>query len=314
MSNLEIIAWVVVLLLAFLANFTTLSDGNIKFVDAFETHKKILQPGQGFWAWIGLYWIGIRGIHRVRKFNIKKEKPTPEGADAEHWISSDGKEYTVNSLLIKIPKPFVLKQVELGDRTKVDILVVALFESKLGKKFVYDLKGDFLKIGSALRSKVADKVKSIPDLATFIATDKSETSGFLKPLSEKDSDFNKELSSYSDLIMLSIEIPQYDADDAIMKAANEEAIAKLKAKAEVAAAEGEAAKIKTLTEAQAENTRKLAEAEIDTIMESLDKAGATSAEKVQALQEIVKWRSVKSSNLTTLIEKGGGGLTTIPVN
>ena len=310
--GLEISGYVLLVIIAMFFNFTTLPTGNKKFVDTLETYKKTLLGNEGWWAWIGLYWLGIRFIHRVHWFQIKKERENPSGAGPEDWIET-GEVVWVDSLLDVIPRPFVLKQVELGDRTQVDILVTVLLRSVDGKKFVYELKADFLKIGAAIRTAVTDEVKKFPNLTAFIAADKSETSGFLKRLSLPTSPFNQRLRSYSDLELITIEIPQYNADKSMLEAANKEAIAKLLADAEIATANGYATSLNIKTIADVNRTKSLAGAMIEGTLEKLEIAGATPGEKILALQEIIKWGAVKDSHLTTLVEKGGGALPTIPI-
>ena len=306
--GLEIAGWALLLILVLMFNFTTLPTGNIKFIDVMESYTKTIS-GQGIF---GFHWVGVRYLYRVHKFKVKKERENPSGSGPEQWIQS-GEVTEVDSLLKIIPRPFVLREVELGDRTQIDILVTVLLEAKDGKKFVYELKADFLKIGAAIRTAVADEVKKFPNLTAFIAADKSETSGFLRHLGEPGSMFNQRLLSYSDLELITIEIPQYNADKSMLEAANQEAIAKLKGLADIAAAEAYAQALQTKTQADAERAKQLASAPVNGVLEALETAGATPEEKILALQEIIKWGAVQNSHLTALVEKGGGSMPTFSI-
>lgn len=312
----EIILYAIITLIAtlgyFFLNFTKVADGRLKYVNIGETFSWFLSTKTN-WHILGYYWIGIRHIHYLKKIKPKKEKENPDGKKPEEWTVK-GQEVEMDYLLEVIQRPFVITDVELQDRTKVDLLVTVVLNAHAsegsypGKKFVYELNYDFLKVGSKIRTLVQNQCRNVPDLTAFIALDKTEETGFLSAFTKPDSGFNKNLIDYADLIMVSIEIPQFQADSAMIEAANKKAIATLEAEAIKILAEANALKIETEGKAVAAQKEREAKADIEGIMSQLNQTGASDEAKLVTLQQIIKYRSVEKSTLTAFAEGGASSL------
>lgn len=307
----HIMIFLVVLFLILFINFTSVESGNFKLITANQTYYKTLRAGEGFFSPLGLYWVGLNFIHRVHSFIIKKEKENPDGTNPSNWLISEG-EVHVTDLRELINRAFVMLGIELADRTTLDILVSGIFKVIDPVKFVFGIKASFLVPGSIMRAEIVDQIKDLSNLTEFIAQEKGEF-GFLKDMLPEDSKFNQKLLELTGLILISVNIPQFSADTSMIDAANEEAIAKLKASAAVAVAQGQADALNITSTAEAQALKIKAEAEIDGIIAQLKKTGANDKEILSSLTTIMRMKSIEKSNLTSLVEGGSSAISTIPV-
>ena len=296
-------------------------NGTSKFIDG-EEKRTWLQKK------FGLYWIGFPPASGIHPFKIKKESENPEGHGVENWTTGV-KEATVTSLLHTFPRPFILRDVELKNRTRVNLLVVATFEVICPYIPVFKYKGDFfIRASSRIRSATDDIVKEIEDITAFIAAPKGEEGGILEGLKNPTSAFNLELVANVGIRLVGISIPQFDGDDAILAAANEESLAILRGKATVATANAnrESALIASRTKAQqvlietranAASVVALGRARGHQIRETVAAMASTLgskdvvAEGVTAVLEM-EAATGPNSKLTTLV-KGGGAKPVVPI-
>ncbi len=237
----------VVVLLVKLGFYTTLDTGNIKYIYRGETllriiadvpgkivrgHKLVRGVAKKSWLqkWFGLYYVGIPGIASVRHFNIKKKKEVEitEGKSPIDWIEDSGS-VEVDSLRARFPRPFLLVNVELGDRQTVTLLVVVMLEVVDAYIPVPQLKGDFFgNTASTLRAAIDDILKAIESMDAFIAVTKGE-GGVLSPMENSTlangeivvSAFNKKLEQQVGLHLVGAAIADWDpSDKAIREAMN----------------------------------------------------------------------------------------------
>jgi hypothetical protein len=117
--------------------FTRLGSGDIKFIMRGDSLIKMIHNVQGkklvngrfengieSKSWlnekVGIWWIGIPPWSSVHQFEIKKEKENPSGITPETWITV-GEKVSVDNLRFTFPRPFVMRAVELKDRTTASI-------------------------------------------------------------------------------------------------------------------------------------------------------------------------------------------------
>lgn len=293
-----VLIWIIIILMIFY--FTTVESGNVKFVTKGKTYSRTID-GDENWSIFGWFWIGIRFLYGIHNFEINKEKENKLGTDPATWIIDHGKEI-VNSLRKTVTRPFVGTKVELADRTKIDILISTILSLEDGRKFVFDLKANFDTVRSIIIAAVSDKIKGVKDLGTFIALDKGE-GGYFESLIQ-DQVFQQKLISLTGYRLEAINSPDYNADESMIEAANEEAIAKLKAAAAIATAQGQADALTITSKAEADNLKRLAEAEIQGYMEQIGNI-VNGKEKILALQEILRSKAIERTKLNTLVFNGG---------
>lgn len=209
----------------------------------------------------GLYWIGLPPAAKVLNFVIKKTRENTAGQKPEEWIDQIEKE-PIEAFRQTFPMPFVFKQIELADRTKVDLLVVGTFEVIKPYIPAIQLKGDYYtRMHSRVMAATADVVGKIENLKKFIASNKKEQDGILHdPLLDENCIFQKELLKNTGLKLTEIAISNYDAEKGMEEAARKEAIAEREAAAVEATAKGLARKIEIEAEAMAKQIEKLGEA------------------------------------------------------
>ncbi len=277
-------------------------------------------PGEEPKTWLqkrfGIYWVGWPPASRVLYFDIDVEKENPAGTGPDNWTSKKEKR-TVSSLRHTFPIPFTLKGVELGDRTTVDLLAVGTFRVKRPYIAVIKLKGDFsLRANARIRASVGDITKAIPNITAFIAEDKSEETGMLKDLKDPISTFNIGLIRHVGLELVEISIPQFNADKAMLEAANREAIAILDGKAKIATADARKKALEIDTEADAARVVALGKArgeQISATVAAISTTGGNKDAVTKAAAEILTMEAATSetSKLTTLVQ--GGASPVVPV-
>ena len=339
--NLEMLAFIAVtvlllfvvtlVLLVKLGFYTTLETGNIKYINHGETLWKIIAdvPGKIVSGqnklvngnfnknWLnerfGLYWVGIPGIASVESFKIqkKKELEITKGKPPVEWIHDSGS-VEVDSLRATFPRPFLLMDVELGNRVQVTLLVVAMFEVVDAFIPVPRLKGDFFgNTGSTLKSAVDDILKGFMSIDDFILATKGE-GGILKVLENSTlngkvviSEFNKKLEQQVGLHLIGASIPDYEASDKeIQKAMNQKSIAKMNADAVVETALGHAKDVEIRSTADAEARKRLAKArgvEVQQTVTRLKLRGSDPTVVSRAAADILTMEAVAGTQLTTLV-------------
>ncbi len=312
--------------------FTRLGSGDIKFIMRGDSLIKMIHNVQGkklvngrfengieSKSWlnekIGIWWIGIPPWSSVHQFEIKKEKENPSGITPETWITV-GEKVSVNNLRFTFPRPFVMRAVELKDRTTVDLLVVCKFEIEEPYIPVFLFKGGFFEnAGSIIRAKVNDRLKKFGSIEEFIQTRKGED-GFLKNLKQEHG-FNDILREQVGLKLVGIVIAQYDpADKAVLEATNKEAIAKLLGLAQVAEATAYANQLQIRTVADRDRLIELSKGREAIIQKTVERMKETEADAdtiAFVVGQILKADSVAQSQITSWVEGGSNTLSTFPI-
>lgn len=312
--------------------FTRLGSGDIKFIMRGDSlvktihnvaGKKLIngrfENGIESKSWlnekIGIWWIGIPPWSSIHQFEVKKEKENPAGTTPDTWITV-GEKVAVNYLRFTFPRPFVMRAVELKDRTTVDLLVVCKFEVEEPYIPVFLFKGGFFEnAGSIIRAKINDRLKKFSSITEFIQARKGED-GFLKNL-KAEHGFNDILRDQVGLKIVGIVIAQYDpADKAVLEATNKEAIAKLLGLAQVAEATAYANQLQIRTEADRDRIIELAkgrESIIQRTVAQMQSTGASSEMIAFTVSQILKADSVAQSQITSWVEGGSNTLSTFPI-
>lgn len=303
MEILIILGLIIGIVLVLFINFTTVESGNYKFVVTGETYNSTIDPetNVNFFGW---FWIGISFLYKIHTFPINKYKVNPDRKpeEAKSWvIHEDG--FMVDTLRKVVTLPILMEDVELKDRTKINLLLNVILEYRNPFIFVFELKGNPRPIISIIASKITNKVNKEANLTDFIALDTSESASFFKDLldenlanEDKLSDFNTLLFKKTGAVANSINISEFNADRAIIEAANKKAIADLNAEAKSIDAT-----------ADANYKSKQTVAEIDSLIERLEKTGASPAEVLKALTDLKRSQSIEKTGANTLVLGGSTG-------
>jgi regulator of protease activity HflC (stomatin/prohibitin superfamily) len=235
-----------------------------------------------------LYWIGLPPCATIHRFKITKETENPSGKTPEDWILGGKEEFAVDSLRFIFPRPYVLKAVELKDKTSVDLLVLAKFETVRPYVPVFYFKGKFFETaGADIRANIIDITKDL-DLESFIAAPKGEVDGILSGMKDRDGKFNQTLIEQVGLRLTGISIPQYDpSDEKLRDAMNATTIAKEQGKAKVVTAN-----------AEAEAQERLATAQRIEIKETVEGFGGDT----KAAAEVLRAQALAGGSITTLVD------------
>ena len=328
---LEVVGYVVIIfaLFPFVAHalakvgwfFTLLESGDIEFVMYGETLHKIIYDVRGFELvdneliptatqqkrpWLGLYWVGIPPFASIHRFPIVKERENPVGETPEQWIDRDEEEKLVSSLRFTFPRPYVLRSVELGDRTPVDVLIIAKFEVVNPYIPVFNFKGKFFEnAGGMIRAAVNDILKRF-SLDEFIAAEKGEVGGILSGMKDPSGVFNQELIRQVGLRLVGISIPKYDPSDrAVREAMNAQVIAQEEAKAVGVRAEANASAQERLAVARG--------AQIRETVKALTTSGGNPDVIARGAADVLEMEAAAGeSSKITMVVKGGTPLV-IPV-
>jgi len=296
--------------------FTRLESGNMKFIKTGDGLRKIIYNTPGFELdkddvfvpttekkgrpWLGLYWIGLPPFAKIHKFNIVKEIENPEGEKPGDWILREKEEVTVDSLRFVFPRPYLLREVELKDRTSVDVLVVIKFQVVQPFIPVFFFKGKFFEnAGADIRATVSDILKRYTLEEFVVAKSKGEADGVLSEMKNPEGEFNKTLIGQVGLIVTGASIPQYDPSDKdLRKAMNARTIAEERGQARVAEANAEATAQERLATAQ--------RIEVEEMVAGF-KGDTLSAAKVLRAKALAG----KDSKISTLVD--GGASPVVPV-
>lgn len=245
--------------------FTVCPSGNMKFVMSGQTVIAIilnpedlkihlgkdweLEP-KAFKTRIrfpfGLFWVGIPGIRHIHEFPITKDQENPDaGEDPRTWIMQTG-EVIVDSLRLVIQRSFVFRNIELKDRSVVNILVTTKFRVLDWFIPIFNLKGKFFENTAGLiESEVGDVFNKLT-LQELIQSPKGEN-GILKDLKVEGCPFATALKEQVGLDLEGIAISRVDPGDAKLRNA-------MNAKV-LAQTEGEATNAKADADAQAALTK-----------------------------------------------------------
>ncbi len=288
-----------ILILAIMSyNFTTVESGNYKFIVQGETWVKTIDgddPNKHFHIF-GYYWVGFRFIHKVHNFVINKYKLNPDRKpeDPKTWISHE-ENFETGTLRKIVTLPILMSDVELKDRTKISLLVNVILKFEEPKIFVFNLKGNYRALITIISSKVNDLVKNIDNLTEFINEDKGEGSNFFKnllndPISGDLSKLNEILKLNTGAIATAFNISEYSADNALLEAANAKAIADLRAEAR-----------RIDADADANYRSKQAVAEIDSLIDRLQKTGANPKEILAAVMSLKQSQGIEKHQGTLVL-------------
>ena len=314
--------------------FTLLDTGNIKYiyrgdtllkiiadVDKFKVSRYELVLGDEKRTWVqktfGIYWMGIPPFATIRTFKVKRKREVEEagGKPPQEWIRDLG-EIKVDSLRFAFPRPFLFQEVELKiDRQAIDFLTICKFIVVDAYLPVPELKGDFFELaGSIIKGSVIDKVKDQKTIEKFLSVEKG-TGGFLRDLTDKESNLNVALKKQVGLRLVGIVISEWNpTDPATREAMNKRFIAEKIREAELIAADTHKQIIAIRTEADAKAAERLAvsrAARIRKTLEAIAAKGGNPDEIVRATARIFQAEGL--TNLTTLVEGGSGISPVVPV-
>lgn len=261
--------------------FTTCPSGNMKFVMKGETiHRVIYNPEdllihlgktwvlepESFkrrWSLLfGLFWVGIPGVLRVHEFPITKDQENPEaGEDPKTWITQRG-EVIVDSLRLVMQRSFVFMNIELKDRSVVNVLVTTKLRVLDWFIPVFNLKGKFFENTAGLiEAEVNDVLKELT-LQQLVEAKKGEDGGILSHLKIENCSFGKALKEQVGLDLEGIAITRVDPGDSKLRdAMNAKVLAQKEGEATIAKAEADAKATITRAKGDASALIELAKAE-----------------------------------------------------
>ena len=271
---------------------------------------------------LGVFWIGIIP-NNMHSFTIEKTKENLAGDGPENWVTKPIKE-EVRSLRYEFPRSFVLKDVELvGDAgnasaPRVHVLITCKFRVYNPIIPVFVLKGDFFRNAEGIvGAEVTDILNQLKDTRDFLQQDKSEAKGILSHLKEDDSPCNNSLREQVGLELIGITISNYDPGNRdFIDAAAKEEVAKMLGLAAKADAEAYATQLDIRTVADVKRLKAIADAsgtEIKQIVSNLEHTGASADLINNAVMEMIRFKFIASSNLTTFVDKGNNPTPTIPL-
>lgn len=310
--------------------FTLLESGNIKYIYRGDTLLRIIADIRGkritpnytlvagtetrtWWEKrFGIFLVGIPPFASVKKFQIKRRKEHEElaGKATTEWIRDLG-EVEIDSLRGMFPRPFLLTEVELGDRQTVNLLVVGKFAVVNAYTPIVELKGEFFELtGSILRGAVVDVLHQCGTMDKFLAVNKGEE-GILAKLVSSDSAtpsrFNQILGERVGLHLVGATIPQWDPSDLeVRKSMNAQFIAEKTREVEIVAADAYAKQlgVRAQADASAVTIKAAARGEhVRKTLEAIAAKGGNPDELVRAAAGILRAESLP--NLTTLVDGGG---------
>jgi regulator of protease activity HflC (stomatin/prohibitin superfamily) len=177
--------------------------------------------------------VGIPPFRKVYSFDIIKERikaDTSAIKKMEQMIENDGK-VTVDELYWRIPRPFLLREVDFKGGYLVDILMYGIFRVLDPQKLLFELDGDFFQPLAATVKKAVLEEFGDMKWDEFLAT--------------QDFDVDKLNSSLENLLGLQCEVlgredfAISESAEAMQNAIQAEEIARQTAKAKRASAEGD---------------------------------------------------------------------------
>lgn len=289
-------------------NFTLAKDG------------RTLQPGKTQQSFLhrllGIYFIGVYPFFKVRSFEIKKQSENILGNGPSDWIKY-GETIKTTTLRFNFPRPYVFTNIELGDRTTVNLKIVMEFQVVDTYIPIYVYNGDFFKqAGSLLEGEVIDVLKKFT-IDEFVLKEKGEINGILQYIKVSDGSFNQKLISLTGLKVLSVSINDYEpGDKELIEVIRQKALAREKGDALIETANKQkvaetidAEKYATVTtiktEADFYRGTKLAVVngtEIKQVMDNLSTTGADTIEVVRTAGKVLQAKAVQESKLTTWVQ------------
>lgn len=279
---------------------------------------------------LGVHYVSMlypfRKLHRfeilaegVRDGSEGKEIPE-EGSIIREWLYQHRKE--VRSLRWRFPRPVLVEGVELADRTKLDIIVMAVLEVEDPYVPIFVYKGGFFPlVSSFIESATIDLVvgKSGEEFGEegkemtyshFVNMDKGEGSKFSsalrKAINEGDESEKKGLPRVLGIKAHKAFIFKYDLSKdqkELDEATRAEAIERMKAKGVIEKAKGDAKARRINAQAEARRGKVIVKALID---EGVDPNLA--AEYVRVL---IKTENIRGSGVTTWLDAESGGIPAI---
>ncbi len=260
-----------------------------------------------FHRWFGVYWYGLYPFFHIRTFQIKKEYENLQGTDRDNWIRH-GDIVTVDALRFAFPRPYVFTEIELKDRSSVDIKIVLEFEVVRPYTPVYVYHGDFFtQAGSLLQGAVIDLLKD-HELQEFLELRKGEENGILADLKKIDGAFNAKLIELVGLRILSLSINDWRAsDEDILKAMRKKLIAQKDQEADVVRAETYERTVEIQTRADVARLKALAGGRGEYILQTkaalaLPDADPTAVAQAAAAILEMEAATSETSKLTTLVK------------
>jgi hypothetical protein len=261
--------------------FTTCPSGNAKFVMRGETahalivnHEDLEIHLQKKWLlepklfkkrkrlFFGLFWVGIPGVYRIHLFPITKDQENPDaGEDPKTWVIQHG-EILVDSLRLVIQRSFVFRNIELKDRSVVNVLITTKLRVLDWFIPVFNLKGKFFENTAGLiEAEVGDEFRKLT-LQELIEAKKGEDAGILSGLKLDGCEFSTALKEQVGLDLEGIAISRVDPGDAkLREAMNAKVLAQKEGEATNARAEADAKAAITKAQAEADALLLIAKAE-----------------------------------------------------
>jgi hypothetical protein len=274
---------------------------------------------------LGLYWVGISIPHvstvGLRKFKVqrRKEEEVTTGKEPDNWIKDMGS-IIVDFLLAIIPRPFLLREVEIGDRQTLNLLVATKLVVVDTDKPVPELNGDFFELAASfLKAGVGDVLKNIPSMDKFIESNKRE-GGILaclenNPETGEVSEFNKGFEKLVGLHLVGAAISEWDpSDKKVREAMTLKFITEKQREAEIIAAEAYAQQIGIRNKADVEAQTNLAKAHGERVRQTLQALvtqGAHGETMVKAAAQILQ--AASWPGLTQHVSLGNETQVTFPV-
>lgn len=261
--------------------FATCASGNMKFVMKGETVHAIIYNEEDLLVhhgkkWelepkdfkkrkrliFGLFWIGIPGINRIHEFPITKDSENPDaGEDPKSWVTQRG-EVPVDSLRLVMQRSFVFRNIELKDRSTVNILVTTKLRILDWFIPIFNLKGKFFENTAGLIEAAVGDILKEKTLQELIEAPKGEKTGILNVLEIDGCHFAKALKDQVGLELEGIAISRVDpGDSALRKAMNSRVIAEKEGEATIAKSEAEGKAAIVRAEAEATALTRMAQAE-----------------------------------------------------
>jgi hypothetical protein len=259
----------------------------------------------------GVYWTGLPFLYHVKTFKVKKEKENVKGTGPEDWVlGQKDAPVDVDALRARFPRPFIFTDVELADRLKVHLKLVAKIRVVFPYIPVYHYTDDFFtQIASILQGyvidKLAEKGMTIDD---FLSLPKGGGSRFLKEFEKEDSELNLELTKQVGVVVESLAVNDWEPGDKdIIKAIQQKGLNKATGEAEVELAVQRAKARITTAEAEAKAQNLLTDARAKRIRETvaaLKSEGGDATVVAQCAARVLEKEAVasESSKITTLVE------------
>jgi len=306
------------------------SSGTLKSIK--KDDKK--QDHRGFLArHFGIFWVSfLYPLRKAHSFPIDASRlKEVRGGDITEWVEKRQKE-NVTELLWKFPQPFLVKDVELKDGIRINILVYCILEVEKPTIPVFIFRGKFFEqIEAAVSGATAEYANTLPYTVTnpkdkndkgFVQVNKGQgnrnfTPKYLLALNEKEvkDDDGKRVGERTTLVeqfgirlsdgwVMEFELSATDGET--LKATKAKELEKLRAEGAVEKAKGVAEAIRLRAQAERVRGRQF--------VRGMSSTGVSPDVAAQVLNSQVRGELLAGpdSKITTLVEGGGSAIVAIP--